>query len=170
MYDAKAKDEISMRIVAVGDTHRDFMGLRELIEQQMDSTDLFIHTGDGERELDDIRSLYPELPLRAVCGNCDLYSSDPQVDLIDAGGVKIFVTHGHGFGVKYSVEELEQNARRLGAAIVLFGHTHCQYYRYDEGLHLLNPGSLSHPRGTSRGYAVIEIQNGQILCNLVQLR
>jgi putative phosphoesterase len=155
-----------MRIVVVSDTHRDFRALYELVQRQKECTDLFLHLGDGEREVEDLLQLMPELPLRYVQGNCDLCSQAPDRDLVPAGEVKLFMTHGHLHHVKHSLAELIWEARALHAAVALYGHTHCPDYRYEDGLHILNPGSLSQPRGSSRSYGVIEIHGKQALCSL----
>ena len=39
-------------------------------------------------------------------------------------GIKIFFTHGHKWGVKYSTDRLFYKAKEIGAQIALFGHTH----------------------------------------------
>lgn len=158
-----------MRIVVISDTHRDFHGLYELVEQQKSCTDLFVHLGDGERELEDLLALMPDLPLRRVQGNCDLCSLAPEKDLVQAEGIRLFITHGHLYHVKYSLEALIEEARMLHASIALYGHTHCPYYHYEDGLHILNPGSLSQPRASTRSYGVIEVHGRQVLCSLVQI-
>lgn len=158
-----------MRIVVVSDTHGDFKSLERLVERQKARTDLFLHLGDGEREIAGLLALHPSLPLSAVRGNCDTGSSAPESRIVDAQGVLILMTHGHERRVKYSLDFLKESARGSGARIALFGHTHSQFYEYDNGLYTMNPGSLSQPRGSKAGYGVIEIRSGQILCNLVAL-
>lgn len=157
-----------MRIVVVSDTHRDFNGLYDLVEKQKAGTDLFLHLGDGEREVEDLLALMPGLPLRFVRGNCDLASLSPETDLVQAEKVRILMTHGHLYGVKYSLKKLADEARALHASVALFGHTHCPCYHFEDGLHILNPGSLSAPRGSERGFGVIEVHGSQVLCSLAQ--
>ena len=158
-----------MRIVVISDTHRDFNGLYNLVEQQKDCTDLGLHLGDGERETEDLLALMPGLPLRFVQGNCDLCSLAPAQDMLQADGIRIFMTHGHLYQVKYSLDTFIEEARMLHASVALYGHTHRPYYHYEEGLHILNPGSLSQPRACARSYGVIEVRNGQVLCSLSKL-
>ncbi len=159
-----------MRIVVVSDTHRDFRALYDLVQRQKARTDLFLHLGDGEREVEDLLALEPDLPLRYVRGNCDLAGTAPLEAVVMAEDVKIYMTHGHECGVKYSLDTLETEARCLNAQIALYGHTHTALYTYRDGVHIMNPGSLSQPRGGSKaGYGVIEVRGGQILCNLAHL-
>lgn len=158
-----------MRIIVVSDTHRDFHSLCELVRLQKGHADLFLHLGDGERGLDDLRAVEPDLPLRAVRGNCDMASLLPEQDFIQAEGVGIFLTHGHRHQVYHGLEPLKAAARRQGATVALYGHTHCQKYVVEDGIHVLNPGSLSRPRDGAPGYGVIDIANGQIICHLARI-
>ena len=158
-----------MRIIVVSDTHRDFNALYELVEQQKEHAGLFLHLGDGEREIEDLQALMPQLPLRYVQGNCDLCSLAPEKDLVQVEKIRLFMTHGHLYQVKYSLDALIEEARMLRASVALYGHTHCPDYRYEDGLHILNPGSLSQPRASSRSYGVIEVRSGQVLCSLMRL-
>ena len=53
-----------------------------------------------------------------------------------------------------------EDARAVGAKLLVFGHTHRQWEHYDDGLHILNPGSL----GFRREYGVADIHpNGQVM-------
>ena len=62
-------------------------------------------------------------------------------------------------GVKYSTDRLFYKAKEIGAQIALFGHTHCRYYAYEEGIHILNPGSAGQPRdGKPASYAISTLQ------------
>jgi predicted phosphodiesterase len=75
----------------------------------------------------------------------------PIYRLIDVGGYKVFMTHGHAYSVKSGYDEICREASRLGADIVLFGHTHVPTLEYiekgsirgvDRRLAIFNPGSL----------------------------
>ena len=158
-----------MRIIVYSDSHGSFSAHAEIFSRNQDA-DVFIFLGDGERELDKIRALYPEKTIVNVAGNCDYASMSPTVDIFMAKGVKILFTHGHTMGVKYSTDRLFYKAKEIGAQIVLFGHTHCRYYSYEEGVHILNPGSASQPRDFKRkSYAFIDIVDSGIVCNHVDL-
>ena len=80
--------------------------------------------GDGLRDLSycDISNLY------AVKGNCDCFSFDcggyEDSLLLTLGNKKIFMTHGHKYGVKHGLDMLIYAAAENDADIVLFGHTH----------------------------------------------
>lgn len=158
-----------MRIIVYSDTHGDFSAHAEIFRRN-ENADAFIFLGDGERELDKIRSLYPDKTVLNVAGNCDYDSMSPTFDIFMAKGVKILFTHGHTMGVKYSADRLFYKAKEINAKIVLFGHTHCRYYSYEDGIYMLNPGSASIPRDfKGKSYAFIDIVDSGIVCNHVEL-
>lgn len=158
-----------MRIIVFSDTHGNFSAMLEIFKRNEDA-DAFIFLGDGERELDKIRALYPDKKIMNVAGNCDYGSMTPDFDIFMANGRKILFTHGHTIGVKYSLDRLVYKAREIQADIVLFGHTHCRYCGYEDGLHILNPGSASLPRDFKpKGYAFIDIVDSGIMCSHVDL-
>lgn len=158
-----------MRLVVFSDTHGNFRAAHDIVERNQDVY-TFIFLGDGEREIDKLRIVYPEKMILNVAGNCDYNSFTPNSDLYNAGKVKVLFTHGHRFGVKYGTDELLAKAKEVGAQIALFGHTHERFYKYADGVHLLNPGSASCPRdGHSPSYAFIDITPSGIMCNHVEL-
>lgn len=158
-----------MRLVVFSDTHGNFRAARDIVERNQD-VDKFIFLGDGEREIDKLRIVYPEKLILNVAGNCDYNSFTPNSDLYNAGKVKVFFTHGHRLGVKYGVDNLFAKAKEVGAEVALFGHTHERFYEYRDGIHLLNPGSASCPRdGRSPSYAFVDITPSGIMCSHVEL-
>lgn len=158
-----------MRIIVYSDTHGSFSAHAEIFKRN-ENADAFIFLGDGERELDKIRSLYPNKTIVNVAGNCDYASTAPCRDIFMAGDVKILFTHGHMEGVKYSLDRLVYEAEEIGAKIVLFGHTHCRHYSYENGIHILNPGSASIPRDfKEKSYGFIDILDTGIFCSHVEL-
>ncbi len=160
----------NVRIIAVSDSHGDRMALKRVIEAAKDSGDIFIHLGDGEREVEVMRSLYPDIDLRHVAGNCDYGSVSPDFDIIYAGGVKVFACHGHRLSIKYGRDNLLMAARDNGCAAALFGHTHCRFEGYEYGIHLLNPGSCSCPRdGNKPSYGFLDITPNGIATGIVEL-
>lgn len=158
-----------MRVIVISDTHRDFHTLLRIVEKHKDEAGLFLHLGDGERELDDLLAVYPNLPLQAVRGNCDFASMLPETAVAFAGDVKIFMTHGHTLGVKGSLSHLVAAARENGCRIALYGHTHKGDTHYDEGIYVMNPGSPSMPRDGRASYGIIDITPGGILPFLVEI-
>ena len=166
MYRRKA---IPMRLIVVSDTHRNFGRLHKVVQRHINHCDLFLHLGDGLREMDDILSLYPSLPALAVCGNCDWAREEPYERVLSLNEHKAFLCHGHQYGVKASWQPLAKHARELGCTLALFGHTHQRISHYEDGLYLLNPGSLGQPREGAPSYAVVDLVGKTAVINLVEV-
>ena len=159
-----------MRIIAMSDSHGSRLALEKVFEMTVESGNIFVHLGDGERELELMKSRYPNLDIRHVAGNCDYASLSPDFDVIFAGDVKILITHGHIYGVKHGTETIRSLARDFGCKAALFGHTHCRYQSYEDGIYLLNPGSCACPRDfTKPSYGYIDITEQGIFTNIVDI-
>lgn len=154
-----------MRILVLSDTHGDVSSVRQVLMRQP-KAEIVFHLGDGAQDLMDLRSSFPEKMFLQIRGNCDWGSSLPYDEEIELEGVKIFASHGHLYQVKLGEAELLEAARRRGAAIVLYGHTHVPDNRYEEGLYIFNPGSLHGYHGT---YGYIDITKQGIVTNIVKL-
>lgn len=157
-----------MRIIAFSDSHGDYHSLERVVLREP-GADIFIFLGDGEQELSLIKIEYNQKAFAAVCGNCDFYSSLPQRGAYSVSKHRIFYTHGHRYNVKSGTESLISAATNEGADIVLFGHTHCALWEYHDGIYLINPGSVSRPRGSKAGYAIIDITESGVAGGLVSL-
>lgn len=156
-----------MRILVVSDTHGDLQLLRETITRQR-TAEVVIHLGDGAGELDIVRLEYPEKMFLGVRGNCDFGSILPHTETMTIEGRKIYYTHGHVQGVKLGRYDLLREARSAKADICLFGHTHRALTDYDDGLYILNPGSLSRSRGGGKpSYGIIDITTGGIFIKIM---
>ena len=82
----------------------------------------------------------------------------PLVRIVELCGKRIFITHGHRYDVNYSLMKLAYTALENGADICIYGHTHIPHLERYRDMYILNPGSLSRPRGGSgESYAVIDI-------------
>ena len=153
-----------MRIGVLSDTHGD-LEIARLALAKMGKVDLLLHAGDHYR---DALALAKTVPVHAVVGNCDWELSEPAEVVIEAGGKKIWLTHGHKYGVKYSYNKLLAQAVKNKADIVVYGHTHIPVSEFREGVLLFNPGSVARPRG-KRGatYGIIEIQQQESIPDIL---
>ena len=154
-----------MRILVVSDTHRDARALQEAILRQP-KADVVIHLGDGEEEAEDMKFAFPEKMFLQVRGNCDWGSALPSVGEITLQNVKIFYTHGNIYNVKYGLYNICQAARERKANILLFGHTHCAMTDFEDGLYIMNPGSLNGYHGT---YGIIDLTDAGIVTNILKI-
>lgn len=137
-----------LKILIVSDTHGRSENLEKVIEMTK-PFDALIHLGDVEGQEDYIRQLVP-CAVHMVSGNNDFFSMLPRELEFELGGCKVLITHGHYYYVSLNTEELRRQARTRGKDIVMFGHTHKPYLDVQEGLTVLNPGSLSYPRQEGR--------------------
>lgn len=152
-----------MRLLVVSDSHGDGFSLRRAIEEQPAARAVF-HLGDGVREAGEMAAAYPDLPFHIVRGNCDFAAGAlyPEVGLLELSGKRIVYLHGYTHHVKSGLEAVMGLARQQGADILLFGHTHQPLSTYDDGLHILNPGSVAR----SGTYGIIDITPAGIVTSL----
>lgn len=146
-----------MRILIVSDTHRKNENYFKLLKKQ-GKLDLIIHCGDVEGS-EYALSESADCPVLMISGNNDFFSELPRDREFNIEKYKVWVTHGHWYGVSMGTEMLKQEARSRGVEIVMFGHTHKPCIDIEEDLVALNPGSLSYPRqeGHKPSYALMEI-------------
>lgn len=142
-----------MRILVLSDSHGDPVGVKKIIASQK-AAEHVIFCGDGEGDLEGAKLMFPEKTFYMVRGNCDFGSRLPVVQTFPLGGKKLMLAHGHTYYVKQTDSDLLFAARGAGADIVLFGHTHIPRVDYEDGLHIVNPGSCHGSFGT---YAVIDL-------------
>ena len=146
-----------MRVIVFSDSHGSTVCMREALLDHPEA-DMIIHLGDGERDLEKLAELTGGRRIVQVCGNCDLYSLLPANEIVDAAGVRIFCSHGHTELVKHGNQAFISKARSLGAHIALYGHTHQTVTAYDDGLHIMNPGSIR-----AGEYGIIDITPSGIM-------
>ena len=158
-----------MRFIVTSDTHRDFYSLRRLVEKHRETTDVFIHLGDGAEELQQVITLYPECKWLSVRGNSDFGISATLAGCYSSGIAKIFYTHGHMYNVKFGLEDLLAAAAEIEANVVLFGHTHIPLTEYRNGVYIMNPGSLGLPLGSKGTYGVLDVTEKEIVCYINEL-
>lgn len=146
-----------IRIMVVSDTHGSNMYLNRALEET-GKFDLFLHLGDlGGSE--DFIETFVQSRKEMIAGNNDYFTTYPDEKIIDVGGYRIWMTHGHRYQVYMGVSALRKAAIQKNVNMVLFGHIHQPYLEQDD-LIILNPGSIALPRQSDRipTYAVMEIE------------
>lgn len=157
-------------LLALGDSHRNRIALEKIAELFCrERPQLFVHTGDN---FTDYKFLRKKTGISGfgVRGNCDLgiIPGAKEELILEYAGKKIFLTHGHLYGVKYSLTDLLRRAKELDVDAVIFGHSHVALLERMDGMWLINPGSLSLPRrGCRPGFARIRVEDGEIKGELV---
>ncbi len=152
-----------MRILVISDTHGELGNFLKVMDIEK-KVDLCVHLGDIEGQENEIADLV-SCPLFAVRGNNDFFSPLPYDIDVKIGSYQAFLTHGHHYGVSVGEGGVLEEARARGANLVMFGHTHRPVLREEEGIILVNPGSISYPRQEDRkpSYMIITIneRNGK---------
>ena len=169
-----------INILVVSDTHGNYKRLDEVLNKQFALEDKFrprylIHLGDGIEDVEKCK-LAEKFCVYSVKGNCDSFfysSSIPKERVIELGGCKIFITHGHVHGVKMGVSSAAACAAECGADILMYGHTHAPVsYTLEKGkkvenvvlekpLVVFNPGSL----GYEGSFGSVSILEREISCS-----
>ena len=111
-----------------------------------------------------MESVFSGVDFYHVPGNCDFFTSAPPSLTVSLDGVRVFLTHGHLFGVKSGLTRLALEARRVGAQLALFGHTHRALLEAQDGLWLMNPGACG--AGRSDFGEIITDEHGGFTCRL----
>ena len=146
-----------MKILIVSDTHGIETNLRKVLRREGVPDRLF-HLGDSEATEKHLLGL-AKCPVEVVAGNCDYFSELPLAKCVELAGHRMLLTHGHYQYVSFGTEDLEAFALENRCDMVLYGHTHRPDIRQtQQGLWILNPGSLSHPRQEGRKPTYIRME------------
>lgn len=152
-----------LRILIMSDSH----GRNENVElaiaqvrEEIGEFQMLIHLGDvgDARELESLAGV----PCYIVRGNTDYDAKLLNANVIEAGGHRIFATHGHLYQVDMRLDLLRFAALENDCDIAMYGHTHVPYLEVDpDDVTILNPGSISKPRQADHRYTymVMEIDD-----------
>lgn len=145
-----------MKVLVISDTHGRINNLERVLER-VKPLDLLLHLGDIGDDKREIQRL-ADCRVIAVAGNNDWLSRDPKEQLFPLGNHMVWMVHGHRHSVYYGTGNLYEAAKRNGADIVFYGHTHIPKIDLSGDIWMINPGSLSCPRSGSRcSYVVLDV-------------
>lgn len=161
-----------MKIGVMSDTHGSLLYFEKALDILSDC-DVILHGGDvlyhGPRN--DIPKGYnPKEVIKKINtlnniiisrGNCDADVDQMVIDhpiqspyiISQFGETRIVMTHGY----TTSKEDIIKSAKKMGADILVLGHTHVKELYCDENLIILNPGSTSIPKDGTHSIAIIDI-------------
>ena len=145
-----------MKILVFSDSHGRMDLMHNAMELECPRRVFFL--GDNYRDGQALASAYPDVPMDIVQGNCD-FAMGPDELLVEAGGVRFLITHGHRYHAKSGTDYLVEAGKRKGAAVVCFGHTHEALNMPEGGIWLFNPGTAGGVHNRP-GYGVILAENG----------
>lgn len=134
-----------MKVLVISDTHGAVNGVCNYVAQHPKMFDCIWHLGDHYKD-GLIIEKKTGLEVFGVKGNCDAYAQGREDLILNVMGRKILLTHGHHYGVKYSLLRLHLKAMEVGCDLVCFGHTHVATQVLETGISFFNPGSASSPR------------------------
>jgi putative phosphoesterase len=134
-----------MELAVLGDTHVPSRAeaIPAWVRDRVREADHVVHTGDfdSRRAYERVRGL--ARGLTAVRGNTDPPELDlPAVASVDAGGLRLVVTHGTGAPENWP-DRVARAVREHGGDVGVGGHTHAPTDREQGELRLLNPGSAT---------------------------
>lgn len=129
-----------MKVIIASDSHRRNDRLKVL--EEMHPGALLVHAGDFQ---EDPRKFDHWI---SVPGNNDTDFSqgleEKRVMLID--GHRVLLLHGHQVSSTGRLEKLARLARQEQCDAVIFGHSHVPQIEEEDGVLILNPGSLYRSR------------------------
>lgn len=151
-----------MKILVFSDSHGRLGLMLDAVEKERPQRVFFL--GDCYRDGQALADAYPDIPMELVKGNCD-WNQAPDELIVEAGGVKFLLTHGHRYGVKSGTDRLARSAREKGVAVACFGHTHDRLNMPDRGVLLFNPGTAGGVYNPA-SYGVIVASGGKCRADL----
>ena len=155
-----------MKLLVFSDSHAGLSFMRKCVDVM--KPDAIVHLVDCYDDAQVLMEEYPHIPVHAVAGNCDRYRAPldaREMLCYPLGGVMTLMTHGHNYHVKSGTGALTAEARRLGAKLALYGHTHRMDYHVEEDLTVFNPGACGSFGGSA---GLIKIIDGEItVCSFI---
>lgn len=145
-----------MKILLVADNHGKTTKLNQIL--QSTTCDMAIHLGDGEVPLDYLIHNFKHY----VCGNHETW--EPLEKVIDLGGVKTLLMHGHTHAIALFTEHwMKKLFKKYQVDLIIHGHLHIFYHKTFGKKHTICPGSTDYPRGPEgSGYVMLTIENKKI--------
>ena len=159
------------KLLVISDTHGGRRALRAVFNWAKervppgDSICAAVFLGDG---YDDIQEEAAVTGLSCnwviVKGNNDYGIREAESAVFDFVNYRFFACHGHRYNISSGYHTIVSTARLNGATVALSGHSHVPHFKTNNGILLINPGSVGQPRSRiGATFAVIECAEGQKL-------
>lgn len=137
-----------MKVIVFSDSHANVKNMKKAMKMFEDDVQAIIHLGDYVEDIEKIKKIYKDKLFLQVAGNND-FTDIPNEKIVDINGHRVFLTHGHEYNVYFGIDRLYYRLNELGVATGLYGHTHKPLAFFENDFLILNPGSISFPRGFS---------------------
>lgn len=147
-------------LVVISDSHGNFANVEALLPR-IEENDYLVHLGDGAGDLRSVWDVCPD-KIYQCTGNCDRFAFAEEEGVLEIEGVRIFYCHGHRYGVKTDLTALAAAAKAHDCTVALYGHTHLAKISEEDGVTLVNPGTLRYPVGSGGSYAYLVV-NGKMV-------
>lgn len=158
-----------IKIGVLSDSHHDLSAIDNAVCLAPD-VDCWIHAGDSITDTDYLSTI-SQKQVFAVPGNIDWFYQKNKELLINIADIKVFITHGHNYNVKFGTDFLYERAVQLEANLVIYGHSHVGKVEKRNGITILNPGSIAQPRdGLAPSFMVVEIEQKEISIKRLYLK
>jgi len=145
-----------MKILIVSDSHGNNEALDKLVSLYP-KMDIYLHAGDSESDEYSIR------PFDSVKGNCDYFTTAPERRIIDTPLGALLIQH-HPVIQNSLIQEYK-------IKFFVFGHTHRRKNIVENGIQLLNPGSISFSRdGYDQSYLILNITDKEYTVEFKELK
>ncbi len=162
-----------MKLVIVSDTHMPRMAkkLPKRLIQELRDADGILHAGDW-MDLSVWELLEAYAPTDGVAGNNDgraIIAKFGFRKVLQYGGIRIGLVHGHGPGSRESTENNAFSAfanDRVDA--IIFGHSHIPLLKERDGIMMFNPGSATDKRRQPLySFGILRIEAGKMNAKLI---
>ncbi|NLD87727.1 MAG: YfcE family phosphodiesterase [Clostridiales bacterium] len=159
-----------MVIVIFSDSHGYREDMRAIISYLR--PDAVFHLGDDVQDAKVISSLFPKLIVESVAGNSlsDVMSGEKKTKYVEYEGIRMMLTHGHDYRVKYTAGILADAARENNANIAFFGHSHEAFDETIQGVRCVNPGAMMVSYQAPRSYAVLKCDKNRYEIKTISLK
>lgn len=155
-----------MKLLVFSDSHGNVEHMRKAVEQER--PDQILHLGDVMRDAVELSMAYRNIPLELVPGNCDYATDVPAQKILFFEGRRILMTHGHTYHVKLGMGLAVKAAREAQVDILLFGHTHEAFCQQQDGLWIMNPGTIR--GGLVPTCGVIRLEGERTICEILEIQ
>ncbi len=155
-----------MKILLISDTHGSIGRVTNILKR-LTGIDLIIHCGDYAFDAQWLAESC-DIPIVSVKGNSDEYYGDAFETVATPYG-NLLVTHGHMQLVEFRLDNLLYLTEENHCIGACFGHTHIACCEETDGIHLINPGSLTDPRDETGGtFALINSTEENFYVDIVR--
>lgn len=159
-----------MKIGVMSDSHGDTRAVNRAFEMFRNlGCETIFHLGDGVQDTQPSSQQFA-MEIIGVHGNMDYAPGTPLETVYEAEGIRFFLSHGHGLEVSRSNSRLIARAKQENCQVALYGHTHTASNTTEDGILILNPGSVSRPKnGGKATLAVIDTNGGDPIARVYWL-